>query len=749
MKKYLLGTILFVATSTNLLKAQDLYDLTNITTIELTFIDPNWDATLDSYYAAGLDQRLLATCLVNGVQYDSVGVKYKGNSTYSANNAKNPLTIKLNYIKGNQDYDDFYTLKLSNGKNDPSFVREVLSYEIARKYMDAPLSNYAKVFINGSFHGVYSSSESVNKKFVKEKFYSNKNNTLFKCNPVSVQNGGSSLEYLGIDSSSYFDFYELQTDYGWSDMPTYTNELNNNFSNIENTWDIDRAIWMLAFDNVLVSLDTYIGPFKQNYYLFKDDHNRFNPIVWDMNESLGGFETINMGGGGPPGPPNVTSLQQLDPLLRQGDNTYPLVNNILNNTRYKKMYMAHFRTILEENFVNGNYQNRAATFQNLISTDVTTDPNAFYTSAEFSSNITSQVPGQSGAFGITQLMDARVTYLQSNVEYIKVGPVINNIQNTTVVINSNVTITADISNATYAYLGYRSSIEDIFTKTEMFDDGAHNDGTAGDGVYGTTIPVTVSDIQYYIYSDNNAAGKFSPQRAEHEYHSLAVSGDVVINEISASNSAIQADPNGEFDDWIEFYNNTSLPITMDGYYLSDNSTTPTKWTFPTGTTIGANDFLIVWTDKDTLQTGLHANFSLSSSGESVLLSNASGDLIDEITFGVQTTNITLGRFPNGTGSFILMRPTFDSINNNTQPVQIEEVITKEKTFKIYPNPTFNNVTIEFSVIEPQSICIFNIVGNMVYQQAINDKNIKIDVSNWSKGIYLIKTKDKVEKLIIN
>ncbi|MDG1476077.1 MAG: CotH kinase family protein [Vicingaceae bacterium] len=143
MKKYLLGTILFVATSTNLLNAQDLYDLTNITTIELTFTDPNWDATMDSYYAAGLDQRLLATCLVNGVQYDSVGVKYKGNSTYSTNNAKNPLTIKLNYIIDNQDYDDFYTLKLSNGKNDPSFVREVLSYEIARKYMDAPLSNYA------------------------------------------------------------------------------------------------------------------------------------------------------------------------------------------------------------------------------------------------------------------------------------------------------------------------------------------------------------------------------------------------------------------------------------------------------------------------------------------------------------------------------------------------------------------------------------------------------------------------------
>lgn len=747
MRKFFLGLLLFSLINIKSIKAQDLYDLTNITTIELTFTDPNWDATLDSYYSAGLDQRLLATCLVNGVQYDSVGVKYKGNSTYSANNSKNPITIKLNYIIGSQDYQDFYTLKLSNGKNDPSFVREVLSYEIARKYMDAPLSNYAKVFINGNFHGMYSSSESVNKKFVKEKFYSNKDNTLFKCNPASVQNGGSSLEYLGVDSSFYFDYYELQTDYGWNDMPTYTNELNNNFSNIENTWDIDRAIWMLAFDNVLVSLDTYIGPFKQNYYLFKDDHGRFNPIVWDMNESLGGFEMV--GGGGPPGPTNVTTLQQLNPLLRQGDNSYPLINNILNNTRYKKMYMAHFRTILEENFVTGDYQSRATVFQNLVSTDVVSDPNAFYTSTEFSSNLTSQVAGQDGAFGITQLMDARVTHLQSNAEYVKVGPVISNIQNSAIVLNSNVNITVDISNATYAYLGYRNSIEDIFTKIEMFDDGAHNDGASGDGVYGATIPVGVSDIQYYIYSDNNNAGKFSPQRAEHEYHSLAVTGDLVINEISASNSTIEADADGEFDDWIEFYNNTSAPIVMDGYYLSDNSSNPTKWSFPVGTTINANDFLIVWVDNDTLQPGLHANFKLSSSGESLLLSNASGTLLDEITFGTQVTDVTFGRFQNGTGSFILMDPTFEATNVNTITVEVEGVENVNNTFNVYPNPASNNVTIEFKSAEPQTLYIFNIVGNIIYQKTINDKNLEVDVSNWSKGIYIIKTENSVKKLIVN
>ncbi|MCB0402351.1 MAG: CotH kinase family protein [Flavobacteriales bacterium] len=724
--------------------AQDLYDIDNVTVIELTFWEPYWDDTLDAYYANDVGQRLLASCTVNGVAYDSVGVKYKGNSTYNATNAKNPLNVKLDYIKGNQDYQGWYTLKLSNGKNDPSFVREVLSYEIARKYMEAPLSNYAKVYVNGNFHGVYSSSESINKKFVEERFYSNKNNTLFKCNPV-YGSGSPSLTYLGADSSLYFNSYELASDFGWTDLVSYINDLNNNFGSVESTWDMDRAIWMIAFDNVLVSLDSYIGPLKQNYYLCKDDNGRFNSIVWDMNESLGGFEMI--GGGGPPGPSSITSLQQLSPLLRMGDNTYPLVNNMLSNARYQKMYMAHFRTITEENFTNGWYHARADSLQDIISADVSADPNAFYTTTQFTNNVTSQITGQGGAYGITQLMDGRLTYLQSNAEYIKVGPAISNITNGTVVPNSTVDFTADISNANYAYLGYRNSKADIFVKTEMFDDGAHNDGAAGDGTYGVSVPVGVSDIQYYIYAENNNAGKFSPVRAEYEFYTLAVAGDVVINELSASNATIMADQNGEFDDWIEFYNNTGNPIVLDGYYLSDDALDLTKWTFPAGTTINANDFLIVWADNDTLQTGLHANFKLSASGESLYFSNPSISLVDETTFGAQLTDITWGRYPNGTGAFTIMNPTFNAVNSNT-PVSVAEVnLEQHEELVIYPNPANGIVT--FSNSSAEDFAIYNLLGDMIYQTRVLSATQSLDISNWPAGIYIVKTPTQSKKFIVS
>ena len=62
-------------------------------------------------------------------------------------------------------------MKLSTGDKDPSFVREVLSYEIGRYYMDMPQSNYAYIKINGDDYGLYSSSEAINGYREDSKFF--------------------------------------------------------------------------------------------------------------------------------------------------------------------------------------------------------------------------------------------------------------------------------------------------------------------------------------------------------------------------------------------------------------------------------------------------------------------------------------------------------------------------------------------------------------------------------------------------
>ena len=138
---------------------------------------------------------------------------------------------------------------------------------------------------------------------------------------------------------------------------------------------------------------------------------------------------------------------------------------------------------------------------------------------------------------------------------------------------------------------------------------------------------------------------------------------VVINELMPSNSTIP-DQNGEFDDWIELYNLKSGTIDLSGYYLSDNKANPRKWQMPSGTYIVPNGYLIIWADNDTLQTGLHANFKLSASGESVVLSDPGNSIIDEVDFPAPTQELTYSRRPNGTGKFTWQAPSPNTTNDN-------------------------------------------------------------------------------------
>ncbi len=404
---------------------QEFYDINNINTIEITFSQSNWDQILDQLYAAGDEERLVGTAVINGEQFDSVGVRYKGNSSYNPNQIKNPLNIKLDHVIEDQELDGYGTLKLANVFKDPSFVRETLSYEIARKYMAASNANYIKVTINGTYLGLYTSVQSVDKFFMANHFFSN-DYARFKGELTSGMPTLSTIwGYFGMDSTSYFDYYELKSDYGWAELIEFLDILNNNSSLVEDVLDVDRHLWMLAFDNLMVNLDAPIN-FGHNFYLYKDGTGRFNPVIWDLNENFGGFSMLLSGG-----PLNVTQMQQLDPLLHISHPDYPIINKILPDPTYQKIYVAHMKTILEENFADGSYETRALEIQSIIDSEVQADPNKFYTYNDFLNNINNQVGGgPQSIVGLTQLMNARANYLSSLTLFQGIAPEITNITHT-------------------------------------------------------------------------------------------------------------------------------------------------------------------------------------------------------------------------------------------------------------------------------------------------------------------------------
>ena len=137
---------------------------------------------------------------------------------------------------------------------------------------------------------------------------------------------------------------------------------------------------------------------------------------------------------------------------------------------------------------------------------------------------------------------------------------------------------------------------------------------------------------------------------------------VVINELMADNDNTIADPQGDYDDWLELYNLTDSAVLLTGMYLSDKEDEPTKWAFPENTEIPANGYLIVWLDEDgeDAPAGLHANFKLSKGGEIALLvdTDAQGNqVLDSVIFGEQETDVAFGRLPDGTGEFQIVQAT--------------------------------------------------------------------------------------------
>ena len=202
--------------------AQDLFDVSEINTIEIYFEESSWDSTLHEYWKDVEGERLLARVAINGEIFDSVGIRYKGFSSYDRDYVKKPLNIQLDYLISNQSYDGIETLKLSNGWRDPSFLREVLGYEIARDYMPASRANFVNVFINNDYYGIYSSSETVDKNFLEKHFFENEG-VFIKGTAARIPGrfgfkGRADFRYVGTAETQYINSYELKSDSGWADL---------------------------------------------------------------------------------------------------------------------------------------------------------------------------------------------------------------------------------------------------------------------------------------------------------------------------------------------------------------------------------------------------------------------------------------------------------------------------------------------------------------------------------------------------
>lgn len=530
----LLRTILlplFFCLSASSLMAQDLYDLYTVKDVKITFVEENWAFKLDSLKDLGHDDRLLADVNINGKEYKNVGVRYKGNSSYFStkkiDSSKLPFNIKANYQDKQQTFEGGYkSLKLSNVYRDPSYVREVLSYEIAGTYMPAPRANFIRLYVNDTYLGLYNNTESVDEKFLK-KHYGVGKNILVKCDPLwnakvpetcPKTDKLASLEYLSKDTTCYLPFYEMKSDSGWVELQELTRVLNEEMDSIEKVLDVDQTLWMHAFNNALVNLDSYTGKLCHNYYMYQMPSGQFTPVVWDMNLNFGAFQYDGI----KQTALTQEELQTLSPFVhfKQKNEQRPLITNLLSVPLYRKIYVAHLKTIVQEYLKTGKYLDRAKAIQKQIDFHVKNDENKLYAYDEFRKNLHSTAKaGRSSVIGISELMSKRTQYLSNHPLFKKEAPAISNVQHQKTDSDKQLKISAMVTHADNVWLSYRNTPSEAFQRVAMqLDSQVKSTATTG-GKWTTKLPNTTG-LQYYIIGESKLTASLSPNRAAFEFHEV-------------------------------------------------------------------------------------------------------------------------------------------------------------------------------------------------------------------------------------
>lgn len=263
--------------------------------IWLTFSQPDWYEQLVANFNGNEDDvpYIEASFQWNEFAFDKVGVRIKGNSTARVASMKKPFRIKFNeYTKG-QKINGVGAINLNNVNGDASMVREKMYFELARQAgVKAPRMNWAALYVNGQYWGLYLMGEIINDDFLKNHFVkAERDGWLYKANI------GSTFEDWGSDKARYKQVWEkksFEEEDDWSDLMNLATVLNQTPADqleakINEVLDVDSFLTAMALDNITVNLDSYVV-MTQNFYVYRrPTDNKFEWLVWDPSLAFGSF----------------------------------------------------------------------------------------------------------------------------------------------------------------------------------------------------------------------------------------------------------------------------------------------------------------------------------------------------------------------------------------------------------------------------------------------------------------------------
>ena len=225
---------------------------------------------------------------------------------------------------------------------------------------------------------------------------------------------------------------------------------------------------------------------------------------------------------------------------------------------------------------------------------------------------------------------------------------------------------------------------DGFKTSAMNDDGVNGDEAAGDSVYTVVLPAYPHGtcVKYYaVATDNMGQSDSWPNDAPEKFHAFTVNYTppaLFITEVLASNKTGLVDEFGENDDWFELYNADDFSVNLEGMYVSDALNSSKMFELPS-IVLDPGEYVVIWADNDEEQGTLHANFKLSTDGESIALFETiehGNVLVHGWKFGLMSPDVSMGIVgANENAPEYLVSPTPGSDNSTSDlfsPVCINE-----------------------------------------------------------------------------
>ncbi|GAB5534692.1 MAG: hypothetical protein Rubg2KO_09410 [Rubricoccaceae bacterium] len=653
---------------------------------------------------------------------EEVGFRLRGNTSREAE--KKSFKVSFNTYQRGREWNGLDKMNLNGEHNDPTVLRSQVAWGLVRDMrIPGSRTNPVRLIINGDDFGVYANIEHIDDEFVSTHFRDG-SGTLYKClYPAD-------LDDLGTSASAYRNLapfgrpvYELKTGDGdHADLAAFIGTLNRTPSaifpqEIEEVLDVNGYLRALAMDILTGNWDGYAYN-NNNFYLYNDPElGLFRYIPYDLDNTLG-IDFLGRDWG-------TRSLYDWPIGPNTGDPPRPLAKRLLVVPDYRDRLTFYLRQLVNGPYAAAEIEPRITALRTLIAAAVATDPyyprDYGWDADDFVSSFDTALGGHVD-YGLVEFINQRRTTALAQLDAGNIAPLLSERRTSPARPFPGQPVTVrvwveDEGTPTSVDLTYRVDGGDWQSVAMIAE---------GDGVYAAPIGAFDAGVTVdYIIEATDVVNqtRVDPRRGTEAPASFTVitpaSTGLVVNELMASNDATLADEAGEFDDWIELYNSTGAPVSLDGLFFTDDFSEPDKVALP-DTVMAPDSYLLIWADDDPEQGPLHVPFKLSASGEDAALFTEDGSggfaLIDGLSFSEQATDVSFGRNASDPSIFVpFTSPTPGAANGVGVASEAAPEANELAILSAFPNPARDQLTLKVQVASSTrlSVEIMDMLGRRV------------------------------------